>query len=585
MRRFIRPLAMLLACTAGEALAATVGHGTSPVSDERLARTATSEDGAWLTYGRDRGASHFSPLRLVDARDVGGLRPAWTATLSDPVSLEGTPLVDGDVMYATTGKDAVIALDARTGKTLWRYDYPLPGDVNWSVCCNFDNRGVALANDLVVIGTLDAHLVALDRATGAVRWNVPVAEYHRGYSITSAPLLVGDTIVTGIAGSEYPIRGFLAAYDVRTGAQRWRTPTVGPQRLGGSTWVQGSYDESTHTLFWGVGNPNPDYVPPRTRAPGDYSDSLLALDPSNGRIKWAYHYMPWDMWDYDGVNEPILVDVRRGNRIVHAIAHADRNGYLYLIDRTDGRLIYAQPFVDRVTWGGIDRDGRVHLNRAMIDAFARGKPIVFYPSATGGKNWGPAALDPDRAVLFVASIEAGGTLARAPLVEPPSANPFDRIRHALGNLRRMLSGLPAEPARFSVGGYHTDLTNEPAYGYVSAYDLASGRCLWRTRVRTPLVGGLLATAGGLVFGGSPEGALLAFDARTGRLVWQGKTTGGITAPPMTYVVDGRQFVAVEVGIGGVLPIFHQDAMPAIRTVPPTSTVDAFALPDARLGRR
>lgn len=554
-----------------------VAYPTSFVDGKRLDRAPRHEDGSWLTYNHDRGAQRFSNLTQITTANVDKLQTAWGATLSKPVSLEGTPLVDGRVMYVTTGKDVVLALNARTGKILWRYRYALP-DLGGHICCNFNNRGVTLARDLVVMGTLDAHLVAIDRRTGKVRWNTTVADTSKGYSITSPPLYVDGLLVTGVGGAEIDgFRGFIAAYDAGSGRERWRIATVPPDVGGGSTWVQGSYDRLSDTLYWGVGNNDPGYVIPQGDVMRRHTDSMIALDPHSGRLLWRFTYTPGDMWDYDGVNESVVIDVRRNGRLIHCIAHPDRNGYLYLFDRQRRTVLYAVPFIDRINWGRVDRTTGVARSNAALRAKAEtGIPVTFFPSAFGAKNWGPSASDQSRGRMFIASVETGERF-QYQVTPTPFFGFVASVRRFLGTWKRAILGL-SPPDQPRTNGYDMDIPASPAYGTLRAFDLATGRQIWRTRLRTPLLGGVLATAGNLVFGGSPDGDLLGFDATDGRVVWREHVVGGITAPPITYEIAGRQYVAVEIGFGGVWPLFHLSITPWLRKTALTSRVQAFALP-------
>ncbi len=529
---------------------------------------ADQDANSWLVYGRDLSGQRFSPLTQIDPSTVGGLTTAWTKTLGAPVSMEGTPIVSNGVMYVTTGKSAVFALDAKSGKTLWSYIYPLPASALPESCCNSDNRGVTLYEDEVIYGTLDAHLIALDAKTGKVRWKATVANNLDGYAITSPPLPVKNMVITGVGGGEYPTRGFIAAYDATTGKQLWKQYTIpGPddegydswkvpgtaKRGGGPTWLPGTYDPKSDTLFWGTGNPNPDFDADGTAGSLLYTSGLLALDPSNGAKKWFYQFTPHNIWDYDGVNEPMLVDVPIHGETVPAIAHADRNGYLYLLNRESGKLIYAVPFLDKITWGKVDRtSGKITFNADIQAKAAARQPYTVFPSVIGGKNWEPDAYDPGHHILFIPALESSITL-----IPDKKSNPAPK------------------KGAFNFGG---GFTAAHFAGSLSAWDLTTGKMLWKKHFHSPAFGGALATGGGIVYVGQMEGVLQGYDELTGKLVWQKKTASGITAPPVSYTVDGQQYIAVEVGIGGVVPLFFMASVPWLKTVPPASMVYTFKLP-------
>jgi len=540
-----------------------------PVSADKLSSAATDSD-QWLTYGRDLSATRHSPLAQIDTGTVGKLKVAWKKSLGPPISMEGTPIVNNGVMYVTTGISAIFALNAKTGATIWQYHYPLPAVARGRVCCNINNRGVTLTGNKVIFGTLDAHLVALDAGTGKVLWNTTVANNALAYSITSPPLPVKNMVLTGVGGGEYPTRGFIAAYSADTGKFIWRRYTVpGPgepgyntwknhlaaKTGGGPTWLPGTYDPARNTVYWGTGNPNPDWD--TNSVPGDllFTSALIAMDADTGKIKWYYQFTPHDIWDYDGVNEPMLVDVplAGGQGTTAAIAHADRNGYLYLINRDTGKLIYAVPFLNKVTWGKVDRTtGKITFD-PKIQALAKArKNYDVAPAVIGGKNWEPTAYDPARHLFFIPALESSITMtAEKASVEHP------------------------KPGVFNFGGF---VANPKFAGSISAWDLTTGKMVWKKPFRSPAFGGALSTGGGLVFVGQLEGELDALDATTGKTLWHVKTKSGINAPPSTYALDGQQYVAVESGIGGVWPLFFMPVTPWLKAVPPASLIYTYKLP-------
>jgi alcohol dehydrogenase (cytochrome c) len=558
---------------AAVALAGIVGFGSlaaaqtapAPITDSRLA-AADSSSSDWLTYGRDYGAHRYSALTTIDRNNVKTLQLAWTKSLGKPVSLEGTPIVNGDTMYVTTGRDAVYAFNAKTGEERWHYIYAFNPTSAAEACCNTNNRGVTLYKDLVVTATLDAKLIALDAKTGKLRWSVTVAPYLQGYTITSPPLLVKHHLVTGVAGGEYGIRGFIAAYDADTGKQVWRhyvIPSPGRPgyntwekpgtvtRPGGSTWVQGTYDPGLNTIYWGVGNPTPLWDPNANEGKLLYTDSMLALDADTGRMKWYFQYTPHDIWDYDGVNEAVIADVPINGKIVKAVAQANRNGVAYLLDRTTGKVIWAEPFVDKMNFATVDRaTGKLTYNPQQIATARAMKPFLACPGNMGGKNWEPTAYDPGKHLFFIPVIESCDEIV-------PLHQTFHRGRIFLGGTLNMPKYL--------------------IHGSVVAIDLSTGKAVWKTRFQSPQIGGALVTAGGLVFSGDPSGKLRALDENTGEVLWEHKTDSGINAPPITYAVDGQQYVAVLAGSGGAWPIYFIGSTPWLKTVPNGAKLYVFKL--------
>lgn len=532
-----------------------------------LAAPAAAQSTGWPQYANTADGHRFSPLTGITPATIFKVKLAWSKQLGTPVSMEGTPIVKGDTMYVTTGGGAIFALDARTGETKWSYVYE--NKDQGKPCCGKDSRGVTLAGDLVVMPTLDAHLVALDAKTGAVRWSTALVNWAAGYAITSPPVLVDGLLVSGMAGGEFPTRGFLVALDPKDGKVVWRTYTVptlndpeaaswkmAPNKTphGGPTWLPGTFDKELDTLYWGTGNPNPDFDPSAFSGTQLlYTDSVLALDPHTGKIKWHYKWTPRDFFDYDGVDENVLVDLPIGGKIVKALAHADRDGYLFVLDRTNGKVIYVEPFVDNVTWAKIDRTtGVVHANPEIAAAAAAGTDVPFAPASLGGKNWQPTAYDPQTHIFVIPAQEATGVLH-------PTKTP----------------DVPDEGVA-NTGKFSTPATSYA--GSVVAYDLTTGKRLWKVHTIEGQAGGLMI-AGGIVFDSEIQGYIQALDEKTGAFLWKTPKigNGGITAPPITYSIDGTQYLAVEVGVGGLWPrIAAKEAY--MKDVQPDSAVYVFALP-------
>ncbi len=541
---------------------ARIPHEAPPVADgltpQRLV-LARSEPHNWLTYYGAYDAQRFSALNQIDSRNVARLRPAWTfqhpiitliASLAT-YGFEAAPIVVDGVMYVSGFDGYVWALDAATGRLLWQYQHGIPIDV--ALCCGNINRGVAVANGKVYLATLNAHLVALDARTGAKIWEQVFGDMRAGESATLAPLVVKDLVVVGASGAEFGVRGHLDAFDARTGNRRWRLYTVPkageagsntwPKNDawatgGGAIWITGSYDPELDLMYWGTGNPGPVFDGTPREGSNLFTNSVIAVDPDDGAIRWHYQFTPHDVWDYDGVNEMILLE-RDGRKL---LAHFDKNGYLFLLDRTNGALVRASPF-GRVTWGKIDSaTGKVTVLRTPTP---EGTDIC--PGPAGAKEWNHAAYSQQTGLLYVPVIEACATF-KTDLV------PFKE-------------GMP-----YFGGG--ADVGRHPQIGYVKAIDPASGAEVWSWRSEHPMVASLLVTAGGLLFAGAPTGELLAFDARSGRLLWRYQTGSGIHGNPVTYSVDGTQYVAVPSGWGGWVKGFAPELLGASRG----SALFAFALP-------
>ncbi len=535
-----------------------------PVTDDVL-KNAGSNDG-WLMFNRDYTGQDYAPFTQIGTSNVSSLTSAWSSDKIDiPDAFEGVPIVNGDYMFVTTAKDHVIAYNAATGAKLWEYDHPLPAATFKTLCCDTNNRGVALYDDMVILGTLDNHVVALDAQTGAVKWNVSLAGPGVGYSITEAPLIVNGKVIIGSGGGEYGARGFITALDANTGNQVWKfytTPAedqpggntwpAGAYKTGGgSPWMTGTYDPDTDTLFWGVGNPGPWLA---TMRPGDnlYTDSLVALDPSTGNLKWYYQFTPNDTWDYDGVNTPVLTDLTYKGQAYKAVIQPNRNGYLYALDRTNGKFIYAVPFVHDTSVTGV-KDGVTQTNQTVRPAL--GKTITTCPSFLGGKNWWPIAVNPDDHMAYVATLHACMSMTGVP-VTYAAGLPY------LGETFQMLP----------------DPTDPKHLGSFQAINLDTGKQVWQHQTENPWDAGALTTGGGLVFSGTPDGKLHAFDAKTGKALWTSPSMGtGILADPVAYQVDGTEYVAVWASYGGVWPLWGGKLAAPLNDTPRFGQLHVFKL--------
>ncbi len=569
MRRFaglLLALTLLAAASAAARADVAVAAAAAPapwqtVDDARLLGAA-HDDGS-LMYRRSYDSQGYAPFREIDRASVGRLQLAYSYKTGMPQGHEAAPVVNGRYLYLTTPMDHVVALDATTGRQLWTYVHPVVPRALRTVCCDVVNRGVAIYGDLVYLATIDNHVVALDGRTGAVAWDRTLAPPGLGYAMTSAPLVVGGKLVVGISGGEYGARGFITALDARTGADQWKTYTVpaagepgadtwpaGTQR-GGGPWLTGSYDPATDTLFWGVGNPGPWRADVR-RGANLYSNSLLALDPRSGKLKWYFQFTPNDEWDYDGVNETVLTDITWHGKRRQALYHADRNGQFVVLDRRTGKLIYAVPFVKTNAVLGYGPDGA-----AVIDPASRlhdGPPSVVCPSSIGGKNWWPSAYDPALHLAFLPVSHMCMTMTRAELEDRPGV---------------------------AYLGVDEKLVPEPGaagFGEVLALDVQTGAKVWSHASALPWNDGMLATAGGLVFSGSADRTFMAFDARSGNVLWKYATSSGMIGPPVSYRVAGKQYVAVLAGWGGGVALFGGPAADAAKSIPRGGELYVFALP-------
>lgn len=532
---------------------------TADVTSARIAR-ARSEPQNWLTYYGAYDAKRYSPLDQIDTGNVKTLQPVWVfqagviGLIASPAiyAFEAAPIVVDGVMFLSGWDGYVWALDATSGKLLWRYRAPIPLDV--PLCCGNVNRGVAVARGKVFVATPNGHLVALDAINGDVVWEQVFADVRSGESATAAPLIVKHEVIVGSSGGEYGVRGHIDAFDVQTGTRRWRHYTIPKpgqpgskswrkpgawERGGGSTWITGSYDPELDLLYWSTGNPSPDFDGGARPGANLFTDSVIALDPDTGEQRWYYQFTPHDVWDYDGISENILFDLN-GRKL---LAHFDKNGYLFILDRRDGELVRVTPF-GAPTWGKIDRQtGDVTVR---LTPTPQGTEIC--PGPAGAKEWPHAAYSPQTRLFYVPTIDACGTYKTFP-------TPFAEGMAYWGG------DAPVAPSQVQGGD-------------LKAIDPSTGDVVWRWHGRNPMVSSVLATAGGLVFAGEPTGEFNAYDARTGRLLWQFQTGSGIHSSPVTFSVDGKQYIAVASGWGGWVKGFAPELYGASRG----GALFVFALP-------
>ncbi|PWC35561.1 methanol/ethanol family PQQ-dependent dehydrogenase [Azospirillum sp. TSO22-1] len=579
MKRLISTFA-LAAGLAVWAAAAVAG----PVSNDDILKDATST-GDVLSYGLGPQGQRFSPLAKLTPETVAKLVPAWSFSFGGEKQRgqEAQPLVHDGVMYVTGSYSRLFAVDARTGQKKWQYDHRLPEGI--MPCCDVVNRGAAIHGNKVYFTTLDARLVALDKDTGKVVWNKKLADYQAGYSNTAAPLVVEGKVITGNSGGEFGIVGMVEARDAETGELVWQRPMVEghmgtlngkestmtgklnaswPGDLwktgGGATWLGGTYDPETRTLFFGTGNPAPWNSHLR---PGDnlYTSSTVALNPDTGEIKWHYQTTPHDGWDFDGVNEFVSFDLKKDGQTIKAGAKADRNGFFYVIDRTNGKLLNAAPFVSKITWAKeIDlKTGRpvyIDDNRPADPSGAeKGKPVFAAPAFLGAKNWMPMAYSPQTELFYVPANEWGMDIWNEPIT-------YKKGAAYLG-------------AGFTIKPLYNDYI-----GALRAMDPKTGKIVWEYKNPAPLWGGVLTTAGNLVFTGTPEGFLKAFDAKTGKEVWKFQTGSGVVGCPITWEMDGEQYVAVASGWGGAVPLWGGDVAKLVKDINQGGSLWVFKLPKA-----
>ena len=514
-----------------------------PVTAERL---KNPEDGNWLSIRRTYNGWGYSPLDQITAENVKGLQPVWIFSTGEPKVHESAPLVNNGVMFISTPNNQVIAIDVRTGNLLWRYKRSRPAG---AVVAHETSRGVALYGDKVYFAGGEAVLVALDARTGKEVWTTRVADSRAAYYITLAPLIAGGKVMVGASGGEFGIRGFVAAFDPETGKEQWRTYTIpapgepgsetwpkGDQWKtgGGSVWVTGNYDPATNLAYWGVGNGGPWMGDKR---PGDnlYVSSTLALDVATGAIKGHFQYNPNDSWDWDEVSPPILVDFQRNGRTFNGLIDVARDGYLWFLDRGDsttgGRIkfIEGKPYVYQNVFRGLDPEtGRPDVDPARQPGTA--KQADYCPELHGGKNWPPIAFSPKTRMIY---IPANNNMCGSSMGK--------EVKYVAGS---SFTGVEIAPMTTRPGADH--------FGEVQAWNVDTGKQVWKHDYATsPNWGSMLVTGGGVVFsGGTNDRKMHAFDATTGKLLWEFPTNSGILAPPTTFTMDGKQYLAVHAGWGG-----------------------------------
>lgn len=506
--------------------AGLVAHAQGVTGKDILA--GLSNPSRWLTYSGDYSGRRYSPLNQITPANASRMVPQWTFQTNVLGKFEATPLVIDGVMYVSGAENHVWALDAKSGRQLWHYQRAIPPDVQ--ACCGRVNRGLAAHGTRLFMSTLDAHFVALEMKTGEVIYDVEIANFKEGYASTPAPLIVKDKVIVGIAGGEFGIRGFLDAYDIVTGKRLWRfytVPATGEpgsetwpeevwKRGGGPTWLTGTYDPDLNLLYWGTGNPAPDWYGDDRKGDNLYTGSLVALDADTGKLRWHFQFTPHDTHDWDANQIPVLADLTIGGKPRKSVLVANRNGFFYTLDRATGEFLQAKPFV-KITWAtGVDGKGRP-LVVPGSDPSPSGTTTC--PDLYGGTNFMSPSYDPATGLFYVTARETCMVFVSR------------KDEYKVGE--RWMGGT-------------VKITGERS-GALRAIDPITGERKWEFRYPTPSWAGILTTAGGVLFTGDNEGNFLAFDSRTGKNLYRYRIGASVYAAPITYMLDGRQYVALPAG--------------------------------------
>lgn len=575
--------AFLIGCAAqGTGLGkGAVKPSFAPVTYDEIVNDDKSV-GDVVTYGMGQKGQRYSTLKQINKKTVKDLVPVWNFSFGGEKmrGQESQPLVKDGVMYVTGSYSRLYALDIATGREIWNYEAKLPDNI--LPCCDVINRGAALIDNLVVFGTLDAKLVALDRETGKVVWKKTIANYKDGYSFTAAPLIVKGLIVTGVSGGEFGIVGKVEARDPKTGEVVWSRPTVEGhmgylngkengisgtlnatwegdqwQHGGAAPWNGVTYDPVTDLIYVPTGNPSP--WNSHERAGNNlYSACRMAINPDTGKIVWYYQTTPNDGWDFDGMSELVLFEYKDASgKTIKAGATADKNGFFYVLNRENGQFISAKPFVDGITWAKeIDKDGKpvvIPENRPGVpENGEKGKTVFTVPSFLGGKNWNPMAYSQRTGLFYVPANEWGMDMWNQPVTYKKGA-------------AYMGAGFTIKP------------THDDYIGALKAIDPVTGKIKWVHKNIAPLWGGVLATAGGVVFTGTPEGELLGLDDQTGKVLYSFQVGSGIVGSPITWEQNGEQYIAVVSGWGGAVPLWGGEVAKSIKHISQGGMVHVFKL--------
>jgi alcohol dehydrogenase (cytochrome c) len=530
-RRFWGCAVVTLACSFPLCVGKGQENSSAGVTYERIVN-APFEANNWLTYSGGYSGWRYSNLDELTTSNIGRLRLEWAFQTADLGQFETTPLVVDGVLYGTAQNNRAFALDARTGRAIWRYQRSLPDKLQ--LCCGAVNRGFAMLGSRLFMATLDAHVVALDAKTGNVLWDVAAADYRKAYSFTVAPLAVKDKVIVGVSGGEYGVRGFIDAYDAESGRRVWRFDTIpGPNAPGHETWtgdswktggapawVTGSYDPALNLIYWPTGNPSPSNYGDERGGDNLYSNSMLALDADTGELKWYFQFTPHDLHDYDANQIPLLIDADWQGRPRKLLIQANRNGFVYVLDRTDGAFLSAKTF-GQVTWAKeIGTNGRpVVEQETQPDA----KGVLVCPGPGGITNWYSPSYDPDTKLVYAAI--------------STECDVFNALRQ------------PYRAGHDFIGSVSVPKPDERPSGAINAIDPFTGQRKWQFKYFSSPVGGALSTAGGLVFAGDSDGNFIALDARTGKDLWHIQLGAAIYSAAITYSLDGRQYIVIPAGAG------------------------------------
>ena len=531
---------------------------------------AAKEPQNWLTFFGNYRAWSYSPLDQITRENVPRLAPAWSFATGGHGGLESAPIVADGKLYLVNQENNVFALDAATGKLLWSYTYQpakeaLPG--------NGRARGLAIGFGMLYMGTRENHLVALDAKTGKEMWNIGIENSATcGCGISSAPLLVKNKVITGVTGGERAHRGYISAFDAKTGQLVWRFSTIpepgqpGSETWkgdswklgGGSSWFTGSYDPELNLVFWGVGNPSSDLYGGDRLGANLYTDSLVALNADTGELRWYFQETPHDVYDYDSNPEPVLIDARQNGRMRKLVIHSSKNGFAYVLDRETGLFIRGFPYVDTVTWAKGLNEGGKPVEPVMAEAGNVQKDYLFCPGTQGGRNRNHSAYSPVTGLWYTTALEVCSRLTPQRQEGVKEGESF-------------------------WGGQREEQLNPNAVPHIAAFDPLTGKKVWTFPTRFFNASSLLTTAGGLVFGGDIEGNAFALDDRTGQKLWSFDTGSRIASPAVSYSVNGKQYVAIGSGGGSLIearaPLYWPEAKNHIGQE--ASTLFVFALRDEK----
>jgi alcohol dehydrogenase (cytochrome c) len=521
-----------------------VASSHAQVTFDRILKT-NAEPQNWLTYSGSLNGQRHSLLTNITPANVKNLQLEWVLQSRAPSEVgskyESTSLVVEGVMYTVQPPNVIIAVDAVTGRVFWTYAYTPAATAR--ACCGRINRGLAILGHTLFMGTIDGNLVGVDARDGRLLWTTPIGRSEAGYSVTVAPLVVKDKVIVGPAGGEYGINGFLAAYDSQTGKQIWKFRTVpepgepgnetwaGDSWMhgGGSIWTTGSYDPEQNLIYWGVGNPGPDWNGAVRMGDNLYTSSVIALDADTGKLKWHYQFTPHDEFDFDSTQVPVLADITWQGSPRKVLMFANRNGIFYVLDRVTGQFLLGKPYT-KVTWmDGFDAKGRP--NRTQSPS-AQG--VVIYPNNQGGTNWYNPSFSPRTGLFYI------------PTWADTYSTYTSRLDQYVEGNQYTGGGATHDIPALGVGRTNTRAA-APGYGAITAVDVRTGDVKWQFKMTDVTDSGVLSTASGLVFAGGREGYFYALDATTGAVLWKAMTGGQVAAGPITYSVNGKQYVSIPAG--------------------------------------